>query len=75
LAQIHHQPESTRDKLLQERIERQLNVITEQNFQKVIDTLPPYQAHILSTLREQTKERDRLIDAKRERNHTFERSR
>jgi hypothetical protein len=75
LEQMHNPPESVRDRLLHEQIDRRLNNITDYSFEKVINNLPPYQAHILTTIREQAKERDRLIDAKREPDRTIERSR
>jgi hypothetical protein len=66
LEQTHNPPETTRDQQLRERIEHQLNTITDNNFQKAIDNLPPYQAHILSTIREQAKEREELLKFERE---------
>ncbi|MDR0373266.1 MAG: hypothetical protein LBI79_06900 [Nitrososphaerota archaeon] len=61
--------------LLQEQIDRRLNIIPDESFRKVIDNLPPYQAHILSTIREQVKEHDRLIEVTKEHVQTIERSR
>jgi len=66
LKQSRNPSESTREQLLRERIEHQLNTITDNNFQKVLDTLSPYQAHILTTIREQTKEREELLRFERE---------
>jgi archaellum component FlaC len=68
-------PESTREKRLYEQISHHLNTIAEENFQKVIENLPPYQAHILTTVREQAKELERLLEQEKERDRTFERSR
>jgi hypothetical protein len=75
LAQMHKPPESVREKLLREQIDRRLNVITDYSFEKVINNLPPYQAHILTTIRKQVKERERTIEAAKEHDRTFERSR
>jgi hypothetical protein len=68
-------PEAVRDRLLYEQVERRLDVIGDHDFQKVIEKLTPYQAHILTTMREQAKERERLADIEKERTHTIERSR
>jgi hypothetical protein len=75
LEQMHQPPESTLDRLLQEQINRRLNIIPDEKFQKVIENLPPYQARILTTIREQAKERQRLIEAEKDRSRTFDRSR
>jgi hypothetical protein len=70
LQQLNHPSQSTRDRLLSERIDRRLNIIAEENFQKVIENLPDYQAQTLieqcnrtqekelEKSREQTKNRD-----------------
>jgi hypothetical protein len=71
-------PENVRDRLLQERVDRRLNIIPEQNFQKVIEKLPPEHAKILTDMRDQHKERERLKEmehAEREQNRVIERSR
>jgi hypothetical protein len=61
-------PEEYRDRqTLWNRIDRRLNIIPEESFQKVIENLPEHQAQILTTIREQAKERQRLIEAKKER--------
>jgi hypothetical protein len=75
LEKLNRPPESVRDRLLHERIDRRLNIIPEESFQKVIEKLPPYQAHILTNIREQAKERERLKEIEKERHHTYERSR
>jgi CRISPR/Cas system-associated exonuclease Cas4 (RecB family) len=66
-------PESTHEKRLHEQISHRLNTLAEENFQKVIENLPPYQAHILTTIREQAKKRERLIE--KERDRSIDRSR
>jgi len=66
LEQTHQPPQSTRDKILRDRIEHQLNTINDASFQKVIDKLPPYEVHILSNIREQTKEQEQLHKYERE---------
>ena len=78
LEQMHQPPKSVREQQLQERIERQLNVIGDTSFQKVIDNLPPYEARILTNIRQQAKERERIKEmerAEQERDHSFERGR
>jgi len=37
---MHQPPQSVREQQLQERIERQLNVVGDISFQRVIDSLP-----------------------------------
>jgi hypothetical protein len=75
LEKMNSPPESTREKRLHEQINHRLNTLAEENFQKVIENLPPYQAHILTTIREQAKELERLLEQEKERYRTFERSR
>ena len=75
LEQMRQPPKSAREQQLQERIERQLNVVGDTSFQKVIDHLPPYESHILKNIREQAKERQRQIELEKERTRTIERSR
>lgn len=75
LEQMRNPPQSVREQQLQEHIERQLNVVGDTSFQKVIDNLPSYEAHILTNIREQHKERQRLIELSKERDRTYERSR
>jgi hypothetical protein len=66
LEQMRQPPKSIREQQIQERIERELNVIGDTSFQKVIDNLPPYEAHILTNIREQAKEREELLRFERE---------
>ncbi|MDR0470364.1 MAG: MobA/MobL family protein [Nitrososphaerota archaeon] len=66
LEQTHQPPKSVRDKILRERIEHQLNIISDASFQRVIEKLPTYQAHILSDIREQAKEHEQLLKFERE---------
>jgi len=66
LEQMRQSPQSVRDKMLHERIERQLNVISDAGFQKVIDNLPAYEAHVLTNIREQAKEQEQLLRFERE---------
>jgi hypothetical protein len=61
LEQMRQTPKSIREQQIQERIERELNVIGDTSFQKVIDHLPSYEAHILKNIREQAKERKELL--------------
>ena len=77
LEQTRKPPEPIRERQIREHAEHQLNTITDNNFQKVTENLPPYQTHILN-IREQTKERERLKEierAEKEHAHTFERGR
>jgi hypothetical protein len=66
LEQMRQPPESLRDRLLYEQIERQLNAISDYHFEKAIEKLPQEQAHILTALREQAKEREELLKFERE---------
>jgi myosin heavy subunit len=66
LEQMRQPPQSVRDKMLHERIERQLNVISDAGFQKVMDNLPAYEAHVLTNIREQAKEQEQLLKFERE---------
>jgi uncharacterized protein YoxC len=70
LEQMNTPPETIRDRLLHERIDRRLNIIPDENFKRVIEKLPATQAQTLidernraqekklEKLREQTKTRD-----------------
>jgi DNA repair exonuclease SbcCD ATPase subunit len=79
LEQLRKTPETVRDRLTQEQIERQLNTIESEHFQAVINNLPPYQARILTEehtraeaiKREQEKARER----ENEKNRAIDRSR
>ena len=75
LEQTHHPPEPIREKLLREQIEHRLNTIGDYEFQKVIDNLNPYQAHILTAIREQAKKHERLIEQEKEHSRTIDRGR
>jgi hypothetical protein len=80
LEQISKPPDKIRDKLLYERVDRRLNIIPDNSFQKVIDNVSHQQAQTLTHIREQHKERERqrlkdLERAEKDRNHTVERSR
>ncbi|MDR0471500.1 MAG: MobA/MobL family protein [Nitrososphaerota archaeon] len=75
IEQMRKPPESAREQQIQQRIEHQLNVIGDTSFQKVIDNLPPYEAQILTNIREQAKEHKRQIELSKERDRTIERSR
>jgi hypothetical protein len=75
LEKMNSPPEAIRDKLLYDQINRRLNTLAEEHFQKVIANVSPYEAHILTTIRKQAKERERLIELAKERDRTIERSR
>jgi hypothetical protein len=64
--QTHKPPESVRERQIRERVERQLETITDHNFEKAIENLPPHQAQILTNIREQAKEREELLKFERE---------
>jgi hypothetical protein len=75
IEEMNKTPDTIHDKLLYEQIDRRLNTLAQEHFQKVIENLPPYQAHILTTIREQAQKRKLLIEQKKERNRTIERGR
>jgi hypothetical protein len=78
LEHIRRNPESVYEEHIQEQIERTLNTVTEESFQKIVAKLPCETAQGLRELREQTKERERLeglLKAEKERNRTITRSR
>jgi len=50
-------PENIRDRLLQERIDRRLNIIPDESFQKVLEKLPQEQAKILIEERKRAQEK------------------
>jgi len=66
LQQMSAPPETVRDRLLQERIDRRLNIIPDESFQKVLEKLPPEYAQTLIEERKRTKaierERERAIE-------------
>ncbi|MCL2359608.1 hypothetical protein [Candidatus Bathycorpusculum sp.] len=66
-------PESTRYRLLQEKIDRRLNIIPDESFQKVIENLPENQAQTLIEQRNRAKEKDHIKS--REQTRTIERIR
>jgi hypothetical protein len=78
LEQMRNTPQSVREQQLQERVERQLNVISDYYFEKAIENLPAHQAQILVNIREEAKEREHLKElerAEKEREHSITRSR
>jgi len=66
LEQMRQLPQSTREKMLQKRIDHQLNTISDASFQKIIENLPTYQAQTLSNIREKAKEHTQLLKFERE---------
>jgi hypothetical protein len=60
LEKMNTPPQSIRDKLLHEQTSHKLNIITDENFKKVIKHLPQHQAKILlkEHIRVQTKEQN-----------------
>jgi len=75
LQQMNKTPETVRDRLLQERIDRRLNIIPEESFQKVIEKLPQEHAQTLINTRKRAKEVEQEHERARERTRTIERSR
>jgi len=66
LEQMHQPPQSVREQQIRARVERRLETITDYSFEKAIENLPSYQAHLLTTMREQAKERKQLLKFERE---------
>ena len=58
LQQMNKPPQTVRDRLLHERIDRRLNIIPDESFQKVIENLPNHQAQTLIEQRKRTQEKD-----------------
>ncbi|MDR2700127.1 MAG: hypothetical protein LBC12_04885 [Nitrososphaerota archaeon] len=59
-------PESVRERLLRERVERQFEVISDFYFEMAIENLPQHQAQILINICEQAKEREEMLKFERE---------
>jgi hypothetical protein len=66
MEQMRQPPQSVRERLLRERVERQLDVISDYYFERAIENLPQHQAQILTNIREQAKEREELLKFERE---------
>jgi len=75
LQQMNTLPETIRNRLLYERIERRLNIIPDESFQKVIENLPDHQAKTLIEQRNRAEVVKREQEKTMERNRTIERSR
>ncbi|MCL1976742.1 MAG: MobA/MobL family protein [Candidatus Bathyarchaeota archaeon] len=75
LEQLNKPPENIRDRLLQERIDRRLNIIPDESFQKVIEKLPQEHAQTLINTRKRTKEAEQEREKTKDRTRTIERSR
>ena len=78
LQQLNKPPDKIREKLLHERVDRRLNIIPDNSFQKVIENVSQTHAQTLTHIREQHKKREHLKDierAEKARSHTLERSR
>jgi len=75
LEHMNTPPESVRDRLLQERIDRRLNIIPDQDFQRVIEKLPQYQTQTLIEQRKRAETVKREQEKSRERIRIIERSR
>jgi hypothetical protein len=69
LQQINKPPENILDRIQYERIDRRLNIIPDESFQKVIEKLPPEHARILINERKHAEEKEkRTRDKANERN-------
>ena len=76
LEKLNKPPATTRDRLLQERIDRRLNIIPDQDFQHVIEKLPDHQAQTLIQQRKRAQEKElRELEKLREQTKTRELSR
>ena len=77
LEKMTQTPETTRERLLHEKIECQLNTITDENFQKIIEKLPEHQAKILTNIRDTAKAKDqemsKSVEQTRTQSHEHER--
>jgi hypothetical protein len=73
LEKLNKSPQTLRDRLLHEQIDRRLNIIPDENFQKVIENLPENQAQILIEQRNRTQEKE--LEKSREQAKTRELSR
>jgi hypothetical protein len=72
---IERQIQSARDRQIWEQIERQLNTISDENFQKAIANLSYEEAQTLTEMREIVRERERAIELERSRNQEIGRYR
>jgi hypothetical protein len=68
-------PKSTRDKLLLRGVECRLNTITDKDFKRVVGTLQPYEAKILTDIRQKAKVQELAKALERERTQTRGRER
>ncbi|MDR0460827.1 MAG: hypothetical protein LBH62_05270, partial [Nitrososphaerota archaeon] len=75
LQQMSKSPENIRERQLQERVDRRLNIIPDESFQKVLEKLPPDHAQTLTITREQAKAAKCEHEKTREHTQTIERSR
>jgi DNA repair exonuclease SbcCD ATPase subunit len=66
LEQMRKPSESAREQQIRERVEQQLETITDHNFEKAIEKLSQHQAQILTNIREQAKEHEELLRFERE---------
>ena len=75
LQQMNPPPQTVRDRLIQERIDRRLNIILDESFQKVIEKLPPEHAKTLINARKHAQAIEQKREKAQERTRTIERSR
>ena len=76
LENMNTPPETVRDRILHERIDRRLNIIPDNDFQKVIENLPQHQAQTLIEQRNRAQEKElKELEKLREQTKTHDLSR
>jgi len=75
LEKLNKPPDNIREKQLYERIDRRLNIIPDESFQRVIEKLPPEHTKTLIEQRARNKAIKQEQEKAREHTHTIERSR
>jgi hypothetical protein len=76
LEKMNKPPQTIRDRQLQEKIDRRLNIIPDKDFQKAIDNLPQHQAQTLIEHRKRAHEKEvRELEKLRDQTKTHELSR
>ena len=70
LQQMNKPPDKIRDKLIHERVDRRLNIIPDNSFQKVIENVSQTHAQTLTHIREQHKKREQLKEIEKAREQT-----
>jgi len=73
LEKMNKPPETIRERLLQERIDRRLNIIPDKDFQSIIENLPQHHAQTLVEQRKRAQEKE--LEKMREQSKTYDLSR